>query len=64
MVRYANFMRAFDVKASGGLYKIWNLEDTLSSVGQNPLRAPSVFNWFRPDYSPPGPISAMGSDCA
>ena len=60
MVRYANFMRAFDVKSSGGLYKIWNLEDTLSSVGQNPLRAPSVFNWFRPDYSPPGPVSAMG----
>jgi len=60
MVRYANFMRAFDVKSTGGVYKIWNLEDTLSSVGQNPMRAPSVFNWFRPDYAPPGAVAARG----
>ena len=60
MIRYANFMRAFNLKSSGGYYKIWNLEDTLSSVGQNPVRAPSVFNWFRPDYAPPGALTAQG----
>jgi uncharacterized protein (DUF1800 family) len=57
MVRYANFMRAFDVKAQSGYYRIWNLEDPVSSLGQNPLRAPSVFNFFRPDYTPPGALS-------
>lgn len=60
MVRYANFMRAFDVKANSGVYLIWNTEDTVSSLGQNPMRAPSVFNWFRPDYSPAGAIAANG----
>lgn len=60
MIRYANFLRAFNVKSTGGSYKIWNLEDTLSSVGQNPIRAPSVFNWFRPDYAPPGALAAQG----
>ena len=60
MVRYANFLRAFNVKSSGGVYKIWNLEDTLSSLGQNPLRAPSVFNWFRPDFAPQGELARQG----
>jgi uncharacterized protein (DUF1800 family) len=60
MIRYANFMRAFDVKAPSGKYKIWNLEDPISSVGQNPLRAPSVFNWFTPSYAPTGDIMNRG----
>ena len=34
--------------------------DTNTSLGMSPLRAPSVFNWFLPDYTLPGPISAAG----
>jgi uncharacterized protein (DUF1800 family) len=60
MIRYANFMRAFDVKADSGYYKIYNLEDPVSSLGQNPLRAPSVFNWFTPTYAPSGEITNKG----
>jgi Protein of unknown function (DUF1800) len=60
LVRYAGFMRAFGVQATSGYYRIWNLEDPVSSIGQNPLRAPSVFNWFRPNYAPPGAIMAAG----
>jgi uncharacterized protein (DUF1800 family) len=60
MVRYGNFMRAFDVSATSGYYRLWNLEDPVSSIGQNPLRAPSVFNWFRPSYAPPGAIMTAG----
>ena len=60
IVRYANYMRAFDLKSSSGIYQIWNLEDPVDGIGQNPLRSPSVFNWFRPDYAPPGPILNMG----
>ena len=60
IVRYANFMRAFDVKSQAPIiYTLWNLEDPASSLGQNPLRAPSVFNWYRPDYAPPGAILAQ-----
>ena len=34
--------------------------DTDSSLGQSPQSAPSVFNWFLPDFSPSGPLSANG----
>jgi uncharacterized protein (DUF1800 family) len=60
LVRFGNFMRAFDVNSQSGYFRLWNLEDPVSSLGQNPMRAPSVFNWFRPDYSPQGPIRAAG----
>lgn len=60
LVRFGQWMRAFNASAPSGYYKIWNLEDTVSSIGQNPLRAPSVFNWFRPDYAPPGVVLNSG----
>jgi uncharacterized protein (DUF1800 family) len=60
MVRFGAWMRAFDARAANGYYRIWNLEDNVSSLGQNPLRAPSVFNWFRPDYAPPGQVLSQG----
>jgi len=60
MVRFGNWMRAFNAASVKGKYAIWNLEDPVSSVGQNPLRAPSVFNWFRPGYAPPGAILNRG----
>ena len=60
MVRFGTWMRAFDAKAPNGYYAVWNLEDTVSSLGQNPLRAPSVFNFFRPGYAPPGEVMRQG----
>ena len=60
VVRLANWMRAFEIKSVSGLFQIWNLEDPVSSLGQNPFRAPSVFNWYRPDYAPPGVVAERG----
>jgi uncharacterized protein (DUF1800 family) len=60
MVRFGTWLRAFDAKAPNGYYAIWNLEDTVSSLGQNPMRAPSVFNFFRPGYAPPGEVMRRG----
>lgn len=60
LVRFGHWMRAFNASSSTGYYRIWNLEDPVSSIGQNPLRAPSVFNWFRPGYAPPGEILRRG----
>ena len=60
MVRLGNWMRAFDARSQHGAYRIWNLEDNVSSLGQNPLRAPNVFNWFRPTYAPPGEVMNRG----
>ncbi len=60
MLRYGQFLRSFQVKSDSTKYQIWNLEDQSSSLGQNPLRSPSVFNWYRPDYSPPGALRRAG----
>jgi uncharacterized protein (DUF1800 family) len=34
--------------------------DTTNNFGQSPQRAPSVFNWFLPDYIKPGPMGQAG----
>lgn len=34
--------------------------DTTTVLSQSPLRAPTVFNWFLPDYEPGGAASAAG----
>lgn len=36
------------------------LGNTDASLGQTPQSAPSVFNWFLPDFSPSGQLSANG----
>ncbi len=52
VVRLANWMRAFNARsASGG----WLMGSTSAntSLSQTALASPSVFNFFRPGYSPP-----------
>ncbi|MCB1087091.1 MAG: DUF1800 family protein, partial [Verrucomicrobiae bacterium] len=34
--------------------------DTDATLSQSPQRAPSVFNWFLPDYVVPGPLATAG----
>jgi uncharacterized protein (DUF1800 family) len=60
MLRFGHWLRAFNARPTDGVWTIWNLEDPVTSLGQNPQRSPSVFNFFRPDYAPPGPILAAG----
>lgn len=38
----------------------FRFNDLTGSVGQSPQRAPSVFNWFLPDYVVPGPMAEAG----
>lgn len=47
---------------SGSPSSTWNIGDTSdpsTRLGQSPLRAPSVFNFFRPGYVPPN--TAIGA---
>lgn len=39
---------------------LYRYGDTDNALGQTPQSAPSVFNWFLPDFSPGGAISAAG----
>ena len=52
MVRLAQWGRTFGATSTSGNWKIGNLLDQASQIGQSPFRSPSVFNFFRPGYVP------------
>ncbi len=56
LVRYMNFLKAFPLQSQTGEY-LFEFFDVQSNIGQAPLSAPSVFNFFLPDYSPQGLIN-------
>ncbi|MEO6324811.1 MAG: DUF1800 family protein, partial [Thermoanaerobaculia bacterium] len=60
MIRFATLLRAFGVHTQSGKFRIWYLQDEIYGLGQNPLRAPSVFNFFEPGYLPPGTLASAG----
>jgi len=61
MLRLAQWGRTFGAKSAYGSWKIDDLSDAGTLLGQSPLRSPSVFNFFRPGYVPPGTAMASGS---
>ncbi|MBB5746998.1 DUF1800 domain-containing protein [Brevundimonas variabilis] len=52
MIRLTNWMRAFGATSVSGNYLIGSTRSNVS-LGQAPLTAPSVFNFYRPGYVPP-----------
>jgi uncharacterized protein (DUF1800 family) len=57
VVRFANFLRGLDAKSSNGRNAIHYLESADNGLGQSPLLAPSVFNYFSPNFRPTGKIA-------
>ncbi len=53
VVRFTNFARAFGVKNAVEIWRIGDLSNPGTSLGQSPLRSASVFNFYRPGYVPP-----------
>jgi hypothetical protein len=51
-------LRAFNFRSDTGEYRIGNTDNPASSLGQTPMRAPSVFNFYRPGFVPPGTAAA------
>ena len=61
LLRYTEWARAFSAQSRNGGYWIGSSEDPIYGLGQMTLRSPTVFNWFAPNYVPPGTsISAAG----
>ncbi len=61
VVRLANWARCFKATSASGNWTIRNLDSAATSIGQQPWRSPSVFNFFRPGYVPPNTaIAAAG----
>jgi uncharacterized protein (DUF1800 family) len=58
VLRLSALLRAFGYRSDTGDYRIGNTDNPGSSLGQTPLRAPSVFNFYRPGYVPPGTEAA------
>jgi uncharacterized protein (DUF1800 family) len=54
VTRLVHWARAFNVASPTNLWPFGNQSSTASRIGESPGRAPSVFNWFRPGYVPPG----------
>lgn len=53
MLRLVQWGRTFGITSARGSWKIGDLSNPASQLGQSPLRSPSVFNFFRPGYVPP-----------
>lgn len=53
MLRLTAWARAFGVTSPNDTWPVGNTSDPDSRLGQSPLRSPTVFNFFRPGYSPP-----------
>ena len=62
MVRLVQWARTFNVPTTGTDWtRLGDLSDPGTRLGQSPLRSPSVFNFFRPGYVPPGTALGAGT---
>ncbi|QHI98909.1 DUF1800 family protein [Xylophilus rhododendri] len=52
MLRMAQWGRTFGLNSAAGSWKMYD-QSLVTQLGQSPLRAPSIFNFFRPGYVPP-----------
>ena len=50
VLRLTAWARAFNANSKSGEFRI----RTTDQIGQSPMRAPSVFNFYRPGFVPPG----------
>ncbi len=54
VLRLTQWMRAFAASSDSGNFLIPNTDNPASSLGQSPMRSPTVFNFYRPGFAPPG----------
>jgi uncharacterized protein (DUF1800 family) len=61
ILRVGHWMRAFNARSASGNFLLGTTDDPTTSLGQSPMRSPSVFNYYRPGYVPPNtPIATAG----
>jgi uncharacterized protein (DUF1800 family) len=66
MVRVLQWLRTFGVQSRSGAWGYWPFDIGNPTVwyGQRAFGSPSVFNWFRPGYVPPGTAMATAGATA
>jgi uncharacterized protein (DUF1800 family) len=61
VLRLSALGRAYPVQSASGTYRSWFYDPETATLGQIPLNADSVFNFYRPGYAPTrGQIAAAG----
>jgi uncharacterized protein (DUF1800 family) len=53
ILRLSAWMRAANVRSATGKFLLGTTDNPATSLGQSPMRSPSVFNFYRPGYVPP-----------
>jgi uncharacterized protein (DUF1800 family) len=53
ILRMTALMRALDATSTSKEFRIANTDNPANTLGQSPMRSPSVFNFYRPGYVPP-----------
>jgi uncharacterized protein (DUF1800 family) len=61
VLRFTQWARSFGATSQSGNWAINNTSNPAFSLGQSPLRAPSVFNFYRPGYVPPNTAIATNA---
>ncbi len=59
VLRLSHLLRAFKARSTSGNYTgLDNTDNASNNLGQTAMRAPSVFNFYRPGYTPPNTAAA------
>jgi len=61
VLKLSAFLRAFAFTSDTGNFRVGNTDNAGTALGQTPLRSPSVFNFYRPGYVPPGTEAAASA---
>ena len=61
VLKLSAFLRAFGFSSDSGAYRVGNTDNAGTALGQTPMRSPSVFNFYRPGYVPPGTEAAAAA---
>lgn len=59
VVRFTSWARSVGLHTESGAYEMYDLSRSDTGLGQAPLRSVSVFNYFRPGYTPPHTAIAL-----
>ena len=64
VLRFVSWARACNVNSASGQWRLGNLSDPATMLGQSPLHSASVFNFYRPGYVPPNTAIARAAKVA
>jgi uncharacterized protein (DUF1800 family) len=64
IVRFVQWGRSFGFNSAAGTWKMFETSSASDELGQSPLHSPSVFNFFRPGFVPPGTALAASKATA